>query len=686
MIEAKKSKTDRIGTIIDAVTKAAAGDLSIRLETSAENDEMDSLVAAINALMDVVRDISARKETEKELQMFRFSIDQAADAVYWMDREGSFLYVNDAACRSLGYSREELLSLKVFDIDPVYTKEQFDTEWAEYKKDNQIRRQHIETWHRRKDGRRFPVEVSAKHIWFGDTEFHVAFVRDMTERKRMEEELYLTQYCVDRASVGISRSGPDARFLSVNEKMYKNLGYTREELLNMYVYDIDPEFSRERWQAHRKGLRAEGSTTFETIHRRKDGTIFPVEVTATYLEYQNEGFAFSFSRDITERKQMEEQLLQAQKMEAVGHLAGGVAHDFNNMLTVILGHAELIKARLPHNDSSLKGILEIEKAAGHSRDITRQLLAFSRKQIIAPQQIDLNELIGNTKTTLARLIGEDIDLCFYPGQNLWRIKFDPSQIDQILINLAVNARDALPDGGNLTIETTNISLDEAYCQNHHDFDPGHYVRLTVSDNGVGIDQETLAHIFEPFFTTKDVGEGTGLGLATIYGIVKQNDSVITVDSEPGQGTTFKIYFPKIVVEEDEVIVKAEDTTEDAVTGTILLIEDDEMVRGITKAMLEAIGYKVLVAGMPAEAVTMCEEQDVSIDLVVTDVVMPGMNGSELRDKIDAIRPGIKTLFMSGYTTNIIVHHGVLDDDINFIQKPFTLKLLQQKVRDVLGNG
>jgi two-component system, cell cycle sensor histidine kinase and response regulator CckA len=605
--------------------------------------------------------------------------------VYWMDREGRFIYVNDAACRFLGYSREELLSIKVTDIDPVYSKKQFASAWTEYENDGQIRRQYIETWHRRKDGVLVPVEISSMHLWLGDIDCHVAFARDITERKQMEQELYLTQFCVDKASVGIHRSGPDGRYMSVNEKVCENLGYTREELCNMHVYDVDPDYSRERWQEHRKGLRVQGSTTFETIQQRKDGTIFPVEITATYLEYQNEGFSFSFTRDITKRKQMEEQLMQARKMEGIGQLAGGVAHDFNNMLSVILGYAELIKARLPHNDPSVKGILEIEKAATHSRDITRQLLAFSRKQIIAPKPVDLNELITNTKTTLARLIGEDIDLRFYPGQDLWQIKFDPAQIDQILINLAVNARDALPDGGKLTIETANVSLDEAYSQNHHEFNPGHYVQLTVSDNGVGMDQATLAHIFEPFFTTKDVGEGTGLGLATIYGIVKQNDGDITVYSEPGLGTTFKIYFPKIV-EDDEKVEEIKDAVEDAATGTILLVEDDEMVRGMTTAVLEALGYTVLVAETPLEAVTMCEKQDISIDLLVTDVVMPGMNGPELRDKIDAIRPGIKTLFMSGYTTNVIVHHGVLDDDMHFIQKPFTLKLLQQKIRNALENG
>ena len=809
IVDSEKSKTDRINLMIDAVTKAAAGDLPIRLETSDQGDELDSLADAINALLDsvqegrigarqtdntmretkigydrlhesmmdafasvdmngqiqeanhafqdlsgyteaelrrltyhdltpkkwhafedhileeqvmvqgyseiyekeyhrkdgtvfpvelrtflirdnehqpigmwaIVRDITERKRIEKELLRFRFSIDQAAEAVQWMDRDGKFIYVNDETCRLLGYSHEELLKLNVTDIDQVYSKEQFNQVWAEYKNDGQIRRKYFETWHRRKDGVLIPVEVSSMHLSLGDMECHVAFVRDISERKQMEQELYLTQYCVDKASVGVHRSGPDGRFLSANEKLCKNLGYTREELCQMHVHEIDPDFSHKDWLAHRQGLRVEGSQTFEAIHQRKDGTTFPVEITATYLEYENEGFSFSFTRDITRRKQMEEQLIQAQKMDAIGQLAGGVAHDFNNMLIVILGYAEMLKAQLPHHAPSLKGILEIEKAATRSRDITRQLLAFSRKQLIAPKLLHLNELITHTQTTLASLIGEDIELRFYPGQDLWPIKFDPAQIDQILINLAVNARDALPDGGDLTIETENISLDETYCQNHHEINPGYYVRLAVSDNGVGMDQETLSHIFEPFFTTKGVGEGTGLGLATIYGIIKQNDSAITVYSEPGQGTTFKIYIPK-VVGDVEVVVKTEEVVEDVATETILLVEDDEMVREMTMTMLETLGYKVLVAETPADAVSTCEKQDIAIDLLLTDVVMPGMKGPELRNKINAIRPGIKTLFMSGYTANIIAQHGVLDEEIFFIQKPFSLKLLQKKVRRV----
>jgi PAS domain S-box-containing protein len=762
----------------------------------------------------ILTDITERKQMEEALRMFQSSIDRASDAVFWMDRQGRFSYVNEQACLSLGYSREELIRLRLWDIDPEFSQELWAKRWKERETVSVYRH---ESRHRRKDGVFFPVEVSAKHIRFSNSELHVAFVRDITERKlaeealqksqnlldesqrlshigswelnlatheliwsdeifrmfdlqpqefqptfeefinrvhpddrglipphfreslatkefkdldyrimrpdgsvrwihatgkvfcddagvpvrkvgtlqdfterrQMEQALHLTQFCVDRALVGIFRTGSDGKFLSANDLFCRNLGYTHEELYNMYVWDIDSDFQREKWLQHRQELRAHDSITFESIHRRKDGTTFPVEITGTYLEYQGESFSFSFVSDITERKQAEKekarlemQLIQAQKMESVGRLAGGVAHDFNNMLGVILGYAELIKSRLAAEDPLFKDLLEIEKAANHSRDIARQLLAFSRKQLIEPRPLDLNDLVTNTQKTLSRLIGEDIELCVIAGKDLWEINFDPSQVDQILINLAVNARDAMLNGGKLTIETANVRLDEAYCREHLAITPGDYVTLVVSDSGVGIDQEILSHVFEPFFTTKEVGKGTGLGLATVYGIIKQNGGFIYIDSEPGRGTAFKIYIPRNM-QEDEIAAKTEDSVVVSGSETILLVEDEGMVRGMTTAMLERIGYTVLVAETPQEALLFCEKNDVPIDLLLTDVVMPGMNGTELRDRIEGIRPGIKVLFMSGYTSDVIGHHGVLDKGMHFVQKPFSLKGLARKVRDAI---
>ncbi len=397
-------------------------------------------------------------------------------------------------------------------------------------------------------------------------------------------------------------------------------------------------------------------------------------------------------KDITERKlaaaekeRLESQLRQAQKMESVGRLAGGVAHDFNNMLSVILGYAELTKSKLPDGHPLVNYLSEIEKAGIYSRDITRQLLTFSRKQIIEPMLVNLNDRITGTKKTLARLIGEDIDLRFYPKTDLDMVRIDVSQFDQILMNLAVNSRDALPDGGKLTIETSHVTLDEAYCRKHLGFILGDYVMLAVSDNGTGMDRETLSHLFEPFYTTKEVGKGTGLGLATVYGIVKQNNGFINVYSEPGQGTSFKIYFPRISEEEKEESGKARKPEVTTGTGTILLVEDDAMVRGMTAEILEEIGYTVLIADNPRKALLLCENRDTCIDLLITDVVMPDMKGTELRDRIESLRPGTKVLFMSGYTTNSIVHHGVLEEGVNFIQKPFTIQDLAAKVRHVIGD-
>ena len=392
--------------------------------------------------------------------------------------------------------------------------------------------------------------------------------------------------------------------------------------------------------------------------------------------------------DITERKRAEEekarleaQLLQAQKMESIGRLAGGVAHDFNNMLSVILGYTELIKSRLPADNPLMKSILEIERAGIRSRDITSQLLAFSRKQIIEPRVVDLNEQISHTQKTLARLIGEDIELLFCPGNDLWRIKIDPAQVDQILMNLAVNARDAMPIGGKLTIETGNSHLDGAYSKSHPGFVPGKYVLMAVSDNGAGMDREVLSHVFEPFFTTKELGKGTGLGLATVYGIVTQNGGAIDVYSEPGQGTTFKIYLPRVT--EEEPREKNEAAPFASGTETVLLVEDDVMVRGMAASMLEEMGYTVLVAETPQDALLLCEKQDTLVDLLLTDVVMPGMSGIELRDRLKAVRPGLKVLFMSGYTSDVIVHHGVLEKGIHFIHKPFSITDLACKIREAL---
>jgi signal transduction histidine kinase/PAS domain-containing protein/CheY-like chemotaxis protein len=386
-----------------------------------------------------------------------------------------------------------------------------------------------------------------------------------------------------------------------------------------------------------------------------------------------------------EKLQLEEQLRQAQKMESVGRLAGGVAHDFNNMLSVIIGHANLTLMKLEPGEAIHTSMEEILKAAERSADLTRQLLAFARKQTIAPKVLDLNLIVSGILKMLQRLIGEQIELVWNNQDELWPVKVDPSQIDQILANLCVNASDSISGGGKIFIETGNALVDEGYCATHAGFVPGDYVRLTVSDNGCGMDRETRARIFEPFFTTKDLGAGTGLGLATVYGIVKQNCGFINVYSEPGVGTSLTIYLPRHQGRAEELL---RPELPEAVPGgreTLLVVEDEASILDVTTMILTRLGYRVLPASDPGAALALAKEHADEIHLLVTDVVMPGMNGLELATELQTLFPGIKRLFMSGYTADVIAHHGVLDEGLQFIHKPFSLPALGAKVREVLDS-
>jgi two-component system, cell cycle sensor histidine kinase and response regulator CckA len=399
---------------------------------------------------------------------------------------------------------------------------------------------------------------------------------------------------------------------------------------------------------------------------------------------------FCIDIDITEQKRAEEereklqaQLTQAQKMESVGRLAGGVAHDFNNMLGVIFGHTEMALDDVDPASPLYTNLQAIHYAAERSATLTRQLLAFARKQTVAPKVIDINETVAGMLNMLHRLIGEDIELLWKPGRNLRPIKVDPSQIDQSLANLCVNARDAIDDVGTITIETYAVSFDEAYCASHSGFMPGEYVVLVVSDDGHGMDQETLGLIFEPFFTTKEPGKGTGLGLASVYGAVKQNNGFINVYSEPGQGTIFKIYFPVFAAKSTGIREDAPELPTEHGHETILLVEDEPAILQMSTMMLTRLGYTVVAAAIPGEAIRLALEYRGRIDLLMTDVVMPEMNGRELAGNLLSHYPALKRLFMSGYTADIIAHHGVLDEGVHFIQKPFSMKDLGRKLREVL---
>jgi PAS domain S-box-containing protein len=480
------------------------------------------------------------------------------------------------------------------------------------------------------------------------------------------------------------------RFNRAGEEL---LGYRREELLGKSDYEIFPREQADAFTQRDRDVLNSGRVCdipeepIDTKHGRRWLHTKKIPISGPDGK---PAYLLGISEDITARKQAQQereklqaQLIQAQKLESVGRLAGGVAHDFNNMLSAILGHAQLAKQRCQPGEAIHRDLDVIESSALRSADLVRQLLAFARKQTVAPRALELNETVAGMLTMLRRMIGEDIDLAWLPGEDLWPVKVDPSQIDQVLANLCVNARDAITGVGKVTIETCNVTFDEAYCRVNPNFIAGDHVMLAVSDDGCGMDKACLELIFEPFFTTKEVGRGTGLGLATVYGIVKQNEGFINVYSEPGKGSTFKVYLPRFVGEVQAPLEAGRTPMPRGVGQTVLLVEDEPVILNVGQAMLDSLGYKVLTATTPGEALRLAEAHRGPIELLITDVVMPEMNGRQLAERLSAVMPGLKCLFASGYTANVIAHRGVLEAGVNFIQKPFSLRALALKVREAL---
>ena len=522
---------------------------------------------------------------------------------------------------------------------------------------------------------------------------------DITERKqadiklRQSEEQFrlIVDGVRDYAIMMLDSAG---RIISWNSGAERIMGYGADEIIGKHFscFYLENDMNLGKPEQQLAVAMKEGRYEEEGWRLRKDGARFVANVVIAPLYDEGRelrGFV-KVTRDMTARKQaeaehekLEAQFRQAQKMEAVGRLAGGVAHDFNNMLQVIISYAELALGKLTPSDPLYAAVQQIMKAGRRSADLTGQLLSFARKQIIAPKILDLNESVAGMLKMLQRLIGEDIDLAFVPGHDLGKLKMDPSQVDQILANLAVNARDAISGVGKVTIETENVEFDESYCQTHLGFLPGRYVMLAVSDDGCGMDKEIQKRLFEPFFTTKPQGQGTGLGLSTVYGIVKQNNGFIYVYSEPGKGTTFEIYLPRHKSDSVAIDETPKHTVALNGTETVLLVDDEEALLGLGKMLLEERGYTALAAGSPSQAIQLAEQYAGDIHLLLTDVVMPGMNGRELLQRLSTQRPGLKCLFMSGHTANAITHRGVLDEDIHFLQKPFSVEQLAVKLREAL---
>ncbi len=537
------------------------------------------------------------------------------------------------------------------------------------------------------------TNMHADYITFNDTKYILTTFENITERKKAEAALLKSEEIFSKfmeySPIYVFFKDENLRSLRLSANYESMLGKPIDELLGKSMEELFPgELARSMIEDDQKILR-EGKPV--EVEEELDGRHYH---TIKFPVWSNgrPRYLAGFTMDITprkkaetEREKMQAQLTQAQKMESVGRLAGGVAHDFNNMLTIILGYTQMAMKKIPPSDPLQHHLDHIHTAARKSTDITRQLLAFARRQAIDPRVLDFNQTIEHMFKMLRRLIGEDVTLSWLPGSGLWPVRADPTQIDQILANLCVNARDAVSGNGKIIMETGNVTFDQAYCNIHPGFVPGDFVLLAVSDTGHGMDKATMDRIFEPFFTTRDIGQGTGLGLATVYGIVKQNDGFINVYSEKGAGTTIKIYLPR----HQGVVESPEEKVDDGIPQgrsdeTILIVEDDRDILMLTKEILEISGYSVLTASSPSHALKLAQENAGKIQLLLTDVIMPEMNGRDLADRIVNYCPGLKVLFMSGYTTNVIVHQGILETGVEFIQKPFGNNELHNRIQKMLS--
>ncbi len=658
--------------------------LGVRDFVTKSLEYLDYLPEAVGRVLKQVRTEHQLAESEARLACI---ISSAKDAIIVVTHDQRITLFNPAAEQMFGCSVGEALGRPLRHFIPrEYDLDHDSTAEAPVSVMQYVR---TGTQGVRASGEIFSLEASVSRGKLGNRKFYTVIVRDVTERKRMETRLQEQAALLDQARDAIMVRDMNDCILFWSRGAERLYGWTSAEAVGKVGEELlyrlhTPELE----EAHRRVFE-KGEWIGELRQVNKQGQEVIVESRRTLLR-DEQGRARAqlvINTDITEKKKLEAQYLHIQRMESIGVLAGGVAHDFNNLLTVINGYSELLLSQLPPEDTSRPVLTAISQAGERAAALTRQLLAFSRKLILVPQVFNLNTLVVETHKLLARLIGEDVKLetVFAPALGL--VKADLSQIEQVILNLVVNARDAMPTGGRLTIETKNVKLDESYTRTHAEVQPGSYVLLTVSDTGSGIEESIRSQIFQPFFTTKEVGKGTGLGLATVYGIVKQSGGYLDFDSEPGRGTTFKIYLPRLAEEPTPLsVVVPNRFTVSKGTETVLLAEDEEGVRLMIRLALETNGYTVLLAADGDAAIELSRNYPKAIDLLVSDVVMPGMGGRQLADRLSAARPKMKVLFLSGYTDDAVIHHGVLDAETAFLQKPFTPTILAKKVREVLDKG
>jgi PAS domain S-box-containing protein len=631
--------------------------------------------------------MGTRKQALSRDELAITLFEESGDALFLFDPVNEkMIDVNPMAERLSGFYSQELLDREVTYLFRSPIQGNLQRLRSAFKVTGLFHSQEDFLLRHRKEGVWVPVNLTVTRLHCRGGTLGLIMARDISEHRRLEEQVIRLAAIVGSSEDAIIGTTIDGTIIDWNSGAERLYGHQSHEIVGKNISSLVlPDGSEEVVGVLAQISEGQRVATFDTVHRRKDGTPVDVAVTLSPIQVKNRIIgAAVIAQGISGRKRLEEELRQAHKMEAIGQLAGGVAHDFNNLLTVINGYSDILLSDPCLEGSTRSLIQEIHKAGVRSASLTAQLLAFSRRQVLEPKLLNLNERVKGIEQLLGRLIGEDIALATTLDPDPGYIKVDPGQLDQVLINLAVNARDAMRQGGKLTLATAIVERNEICAKNHPHIWPGRYVLLSVSDTGIGMDEETKARIFEPFFTTKGPGKGTGLGLAVVHGIIAQSGGHIELTSEPGRGTTFKIYFPKIAdaprkTERSHRGIRSEAKG----TETVLLVEDEEGVRRLARRALELAGYRVLEAVNGAEGIGVAENHPGQIDVLVTDVVMPEMGGSVLADRLSVLRPGIKVLFLSGYTDDSVVRHGVLGSEINFLQKPFTPDVLTRRVRAVL---
>jgi two-component system cell cycle sensor histidine kinase/response regulator CckA len=636
-----------------------------------------------------------RRELIEREEMFHLISENVADMIAVVDLEGRRIFNSLSYQKLLGYSAEELQSSSGF--EQIHPEDRELVQKAAKEARETGAGKILEYRFRHKSGQWLVLESVASVIRNekGEAEKLVIVNRDVTERKKTQEALSRSEASfrslVEGAPHGIYRATTTGQFLEVNPALQRMLGYKSPE--ELFKADLATQIFRHPADYQRMNEFLTASKEMKDIElewQRRGGETMVVRCSGQLVSAKDGGPGYFevFAEDVTERRTLERQLRMAQKMEAIGRLSGGIAHDFNNLLGVIIGYSGVLKKSLDKSQPTYEYATEIEKAGQRAASLTRQLLAFSRQQVLTPSVLSLNLLVSDMEKMLPRLLGEDINVSLSLDPELGNVKADQGQIEQVIMNLAVNARDAMPSGGKLHIQTANVEMDHAFQRDHLGSNPGSYVMLAISDTGTGMTAETIAHIFEPFFTTKGVGEGTGLGLATVYGVVKQSNGYIWVDSAVGKGSSFQIYLPRHLDTEQVLAEKPKVQIREKPQGSemILLVEDADALRKLAQAFLESNGFRVLSAANGEAALEIASRHSGIFDLLLTDVVMPGMNGRVLAEKLSLRQPGLKVLFMSGYTDNFIAGHGVLQKGTNLLHKPFTEEVFISKVREVLDGG